>query len=310
MDLIDLRIFRAVGESGSFTRAAQILYLAQPTVSHRMAELEAEVGVQLFARGGRGTHLTPAGSLLMRHVCDGLDNIDRGQEALGQYVAGKTGAVTLGSATTAATYMLPAILGRYLREHPAIDLKVRTGRSREVLGLMSERQVDIALVRREVEMDGTVGEIVRSEPLLLVAAHGHRLTRRAEISPTDLRGQPLLLYHRRSDFWAGAYAALSQQGASMHSAMELDSIEAVKAMCQAGLGLALLPQSTVQQDLASGVLAAVPLAGVQLPERVTWLLRREDTPLVGPLQEIWDLLRGLPGSLAPRGTRPAPQLSD
>lgn len=287
---MDLRIFRAVGESGSFTRAAQILFLAQPTVSHRMAALEAEMGLQLFSRGGRGTRLTPAGQLLLRHACDGLDSIDRGAQALQAYAAGRTGSVALGSATAVATYMLPAILREYLREHPDIDLNLRTGRSRQVIDLLRERQVDLAVVRRDLEQEGIVGHVVRRERLLLVAPAGHRLARPGPVTAGDLRAQPLLLYHRRSDFWAGAYGALSQQGARLRHAMELDAIEAVKAMCQAGLGLALLPETTVRAELADGVLHALTLAGIALPERVTWLLRREDTPLVGPIRDAWDLL--------------------
>lgn len=295
MDLIDLRIFRAVGETGSFTRAAQILYLAQPTVSHRMAQLEAELGAQLFARGGRGTHLTPAGQLLMRHVCDGLDQLDRGTQAIGQYLSGKTGSIALGSATTAATYMLPAILRRYLQERPAIDLSLHTGRSREVLQLLGQRQVDLALVRRDVEQEGVIGQIVQREPLLLVAPQGHRLAHRDTVQPEDLRGQPLILYHRRSDFWSGAYAALGQQGAAMLHRMELDSIEAVKSMCAAGLGLALLPETTVRAEINSGTLHRVALQGVDLPQRDTWLLRREDTPFLGPLAALWQLIANAVG---------------
>jgi DNA-binding transcriptional LysR family regulator len=291
LDLTDLRIFREVAETGSFSRAAERLFLAQPTVSHRMASLEQSIGAQLFVRSGRGVQLTPAGSLFLKYVFAGLESLDQGTRAITQYLLGRSGTLALGCATSTATYILPQILRRYVSARTDVDVRVRTGQSQAVLDLLLGRQVDLALVRLEVHQPGVVSQVLLREPVVLVAPEGHRLARHNRtLAIDDLRGAPFILYHRQTDFWAQIYAALQQGGAMVHPAMELDALEAVRAMVLAGLGLAVLPVSSVQEDIAQGRIQRLEVSGFSLPERVTSVLRRADTPFVGPVQEIWEYL--------------------
>ena len=288
LDLTDLRIFRAVAESGSFSRAAQLLFLAQPTVSHRMAALERETGTQLFTRTGRGVHLTPAGALFLGYARAGLDSIDQGRRSIAQYLLGRGGSLALGCAASAATHILPQVLRGYIATHPDVDVRVRTGRSLEVLALLTARQVDVALVRLEVQQVELTAEVVLREPVCLVAPPDHPLTRRKEpLRATNLQRASLLTYYRESDFWAQVYGAAEQVAGPIHRAMELDSLDAVRSMALAGLGLAFLPYSTVQADIAEGRLARLQITDVALPDRVTAIARRSDTPFVGPVAEIW-----------------------
>ncbi|MDA8346220.1 MAG: LysR family transcriptional regulator [Thermaerobacter sp.] len=291
LDLTDLRIFREVAETGSFSRAAQRLFLAQPTVSHRMASLEQSIGAQLFVRSGRGVQLTPAGALFLQYARTGLESLDQGSRAIEQYLAGRSGTLSLGCATSTATYILPQILRRYVAARPDVDVRVRTGLSHAVLDLLLARQVDLALVRLEVHQPGVASQVVLREPVLLVAPEGHRLARHAgSLTAEDLRGAPFLLYHRETDYWAQIYGVLQQGGAMVHPAMELDALEAVRAMVLAGLGLAVLPASSVQEDLVQGRMHRLDVSGLMLPDRVTSVLRRADTPFVGPVREVWDSL--------------------
>ncbi len=292
MDLTDLRIFREVAETGSFSRAAERLFLAQPTVSHRMAALENAMGAQLFVRSGRGVQLTPAGALYLQYAQAGLESLEQGGRAVSQYLLGRSGSIVLGCATSTANHILPQILRRYVADHPEVDVRVRTGISHDVLDLLLARQVDLALVRLEVHQPGVVSQVVLREPVLLVAPAAHRFSRRqGPLSPADLRGAPFLIYLRQTDYWAQIYGALRQAGADLHLAMELDALEAVHAMALAGLGLAVLPASTVQDDLAKGRLQQLEISGLSLPDRVTSILRRVDTPFVGPVEAVWDQLR-------------------
>ena len=288
LDLTDLRIFRAVAESGSFSRAAQLLFLAQPSVSHRIAALERETGTQLFTRTGRGVHLTPAGSLFLGYARAGLESIDQGRRAIAQYLLGRSGSLALGCATTAATHILPQLLRGYIVGHPDVDVRVRTGRSLEVLALLTARQVDVALVRLEVHQGELTSEVLLREPVCLVAPPDHPLARRkAPVRAGDLHGTSLLTYYRESEFWTQVYGAAEQVAGPIHRAMELDSLDAVRSMALAGLGLAFLPHSSVQSDIAEGRLCRLQVTDVALPDRITTICRRCDTPFVGPVAEIW-----------------------
>ncbi len=280
-----------MAETGSFSRAAERLFLAQPTISHRMAALEQSTGAQLFIRSGRGVQLTPAGALFLQYARAGLDSLDQGSRAISQYLLGRTGHLSLGCATSTATYILPQILRRYVQARPEVDVTVRTGLSRSMLDLLRRQQVDLALVRLEVHQPDIVSQVVLREPVLLVAPEGHPLARLAAPLPAEaLRGAPFLLYHRQTDYWAQIYGAVQQTGAAFHPAMELDALEAVRAMALAGLGLAVLPASSVQEDLQQGRLRRLDVQNLLLPDRVTSVLRLVDTPFIGPVQEVWEHL--------------------
>jgi len=253
-----------------------------------MAALEREAGTQLFTRTGRGVSLTPAGGIFLGHARSGLDSIDQGSRAVAQYLLGRSGSLSLGCATSAATHLLPQVLQGYVARHPDIDLRVRTGRSLEVLAMLEQRAVDVALVRLEVRRPDVTAEGVLREAVWLVAPPHHPLARRDEVlRAADLRGSSLLAYYRESDFWAQVYGAAEQAAGPLHRAMELDSLDAVRSMALAGLGLAFLPYSTVQRDVAQGRLCRLQVLDLVLPERVTSIARRADTPFAGPVQEIW-----------------------
>lgn len=295
MELRQLEAFVTVARRASFTRAAEELHLTQPAVTRQIAALEGELGVLLFDRLGKTIQLTGAGETLLGYAEPILRLADEAHAALEEQVAGRTGRIAIGAASTLATYVLPPLLTRFRQEHSGIELSLRTGLSSQVRELVRSGSVDLGLVTSEGEPGEGVGGLL-SEPLgvyetVLVVPPGHRLQHLARVTPADLSGEPLLAMATGTNLRTYAEHVLADAGVAPKVTMELDSVEAIKRMVEAGLGVSLLPRVAISTEVGAGRLVALPLIGIPLPERHIVLLRRPDKHQAAPLTAFLALLR-------------------
>jgi DNA-binding transcriptional LysR family regulator len=266
--------FLEVARRGNLSRAAEALYVSQPTLTARLQSLEADLGEQLFVRTRRGMRLTEAGEAFLPYAEHAIQAIDDGRERLGELRRGDVGKLVLGSPPTVSTYTLPALLARFTEEHPGVRLTVMTGTSEEILELVLHDRIQIGLMRAlgHPEVD-TVP--VYSDSLLLVVSPGHRLAGH-KVRLAELGGEPLVLFGRSSSYRDFTEAVFRQAGVMPDSVLELDNIEAAKKMVEHGIGISLVPESAVMADLANGVLAVVHVVDTTLPRRDIVAVRRRD----------------------------------
>jgi DNA-binding transcriptional LysR family regulator len=302
--------FLEVARRGNLSRAAEALYVSQPTLTARLQALEAELGEQLFVRTRRGMRLTEAGEAFLPYAEHAVNAIDDGRERLAELRSGTVGKLVLGAPPTVSTYALPALLARFTEEHPGVRLTVMTGTSEEILELLLHDRIQLGLMRAlghpEVE-----AVPVYSDSLLLVVSPGHRLAGR-KVRLADLGGEALVLFGRSSSYREFTEAVFRQAGVMPDSVLELDNLEAAKKMVEHGIGISLVPDSAVLADLASGVLAVVDVVDTTLPRREIVAVRRRDAgPPSGTvatfmtmLTEVGGLLVGGDGALPHPGSEP------
>ncbi|WP_395137699.1 LysR substrate-binding domain-containing protein [Armatimonas sp.] len=287
MELRQLEAFATVARRASFTRAAEELHLTQPAVTRQIAALESELGVLLFDRLGKRIQLTSAGETLLGYAAHILRLTEESQEALAELAAGRAGRIAIGAASTLATYVLPALLTRFRQEYPGIELSLRTGLSARVRELVLSGVVDVGLVTTEgepVESEGALqSESLGVYETVLTVPPGHALAARASATVAELAGEPLLAMTEGTNLRTYAEHVLADAGVAASVTMELDSVEAIKRMVEAGLGISLLPRVAVASEVAAGRLVALTLTGVPLPERHIVLLRRRDKHVTVPL---------------------------
>jgi DNA-binding transcriptional LysR family regulator len=287
MELRQLEAFVTVARRTSFTRAAGELHLTQPAVTRQIAALEAELGALLFDRLGKSIQLTGAGETLLGYAEHILRLTDEAQDALEELAAGRVGRIAIGAASTLATYVLPPLLTQFRQEHPGIELSLRTGLSARVRELVLSGVVDIGLVTTEGEPAEQEGVLV-SESLgvyetVLAVPPGHKLATQATATVTELTGEPLLAMTAGTNLRTYAEHVLADAGVAASVTMELDSVEAIKRMVEAGLGVSLLPRVAIATEVAAGRLVALTLTGIPLPERHIVVLRRRDKHQTAPL---------------------------
>lgn len=175
MELRQLEAFVEAARQGSISRAAQTLYLAQPSLTQRVRALEQELGQQLLVRSRQGVQLTRAGRLFLPRAEAALAALRRGATELKELRELQDGRLALAAAPDAATYLLPAALERFRRAHPVGELSLHTGCSFAMAAMVATEQVERALVSRPVRLPELLARCLYAEPLPAVAAPDHPL---------------------------------------------------------------------------------------------------------------------------------------
>lgn len=283
MDLGQLEAFLQVAVHRSFRRAGQTLFLTQPSISARIQTLERELGEQLFERQGRSVRLTDAGQSFLPYAERALQAIREGQTALDGLRRAASGQLVIGSARIIGTYTLPRIVKQFRERYPGIDVVIRTGRSQEILDLVLADEVQIGLTRqiRHPELETNY---LYDEEIVLVTYPRHPFAFAGGATITQIGREPLILYHKDSTYYTVINEVCREAGIIPHVVMELDSVESTKKMVEQGMGISLLPRSSLERELELGTLTLIQVldaAPIHLPaaalyrktERLDYLVR-------------------------------------
>ena len=186
--------------------------------------------------------------------------------------------------------MLPALLVRYTRRFPNVRLVVRTGHSEEILDLALRREIDLGLVR-ELRHPDIESRPLYDDELVLVAGGSHRFGDRTTVGIHELEGARLILFDRTSSYYELTNAFFREAGVAPGGVMELDNIDSAKQMVGQGLGVALLPHTSVAAELADGRLRAIDIEGAApIRRRIVAIRRRDIGPRSGPVAGFLDVL--------------------
>ncbi len=285
-----LETFVEVCRYGSVTRAAESLYLSQPSVSGRLRALESELGERLLVRTPRGVRLTDAGREFLPYAERAVAAFRDGESALSELSEARSGKLLLGAAPAVSTYFLPVVLKRFVTQHPRVGLSVRTGHSEEVLGMVLADQVQIGLVRSLQHPEIEVQACYEDELALLVHS-AHPFRTREGVSLQDVAREGLVLFDRTSSYYELTRALFLDSGVVPATVMELDNIEAAKKMVELGMGVALLPRVAVEREVAMGTLVPIAVADAPTVHRPVVAIHRRGPGLSGPGRAFLALLQ-------------------
>ena len=285
MDFAHVEAFVAVVESGGFTRAAAALHLSQPALSRRIALLEHEVGQSLFERGRSGARLTDAGHALLPHAQAAIACVRDGVDAVRALAVGDAGRLTLAIVGTLASSGLAARLARFRDAHPRLQLLLRTGSSVEVSGLVRRGEATLGLRYFGDPAPDLVSRDVGHEPLVVVAASGHRLARARRIPAQRLAGEAWVGFPARRgtvpDPFGTVFARrLAAAGLDDADVVVIDSLTAQKRLVESGFGLGLVPVTSVAEEIARGSLCTLDVPELRAQVDVALIHRRR--AVLGP----------------------------
>jgi DNA-binding transcriptional LysR family regulator len=295
--LPQIEAFLEVARHQNLSRAAEALFVSQPTLTARLQNLEASLGERLFVRTRRGMRLTEAGEAFLPYAEHAVAALADGRERLDELRRGVAGRLVLGAPPTVSTYTLPAVLARFSAAHPGVRLAVKTGTSEEILEMVLHDQVQLGIIRSLAHKE--IQSIpLYTDALVLIAGPGHRLARSPtgrQVRMADLAGEVLVLFGRSSSALEFTTATFRQAGVLPSSVLELDNIEAAKKMVARGLGVSLVPASTVAAELAAGTLARIELVDAAPVRREIVAVRRNDAgPPTGATGLFLEMLAELP----------------
>lgn len=268
-----LRLFTTVAQSGSFSKAAEILRLSQPAISKGVRDFELQLGCRLLDRSPRGVQATHEGLALMRHA-EVLFAAERAAEEELRALRGlDSGLLRIGASTTIATYLIPDVLGTFHAAHPGIDLHLISANTRDIAELMLAHNIDIALVEGPIVDDGLISEAWRTDVMELIVSPKHPFAAKdGPIEPKLLNNQILIVREPGSGSREVVSQALAAHGVEPARTLEIGSTEAIKNAVAANLGVAIVSGSTTRDQLALGRLKTVPLKEMHI-ERTLWKLK-------------------------------------
>ncbi|MFS0553662.1 LysR family transcriptional regulator [Brevibacillus sp. 179-C9.3 HS] len=263
MELVYLHTFREVARYGSFTRAAEELGYAQPTVTAQMQKLEQSYGAPLFERYGRKLRLTQAGEALLPYARELIRLYGESKEVIKQQA---TGPITIGTIDTLAAFFLPPYLQAFCQEFPQVDLVLRTAGGAEIVQQIRDGYLDMGVIfDRPCADPELVTHVIREEELVIIMPPEHRFARAATVTVHDLDREPLVLTEEGCTYRGMLLAAFGEMGMTHRIACQFSNPEAIKQCVRCGLGVALLPLMAVKRELAEGVLTAIPFQSDKPP---------------------------------------------
>lgn len=275
IQLVQVEGFLEVARRGSVSRAAEALFITQPTLTARLHGLERELGTALFLRTPQGMRLTDSGRAWIPFAERALRALSDGRDALEQVKSASAGHLLIAAAPAVSTYILPELLERFVAEHPRVEVSVRTGHSEDVVELVLSDEVQIGLGRAIRHPDLELRPF-HTEDLVLVCAPDHPFTSRKAVQMAEVAGQKLIMFDRTSSYYEIAQGAFLSAGVKLRGLMELDSIEAAKKMVERGLGVALLPATAVAREVEGGTLCQIPLDDAPPMHNTIVAFRRRD----------------------------------
>ena len=266
-DTRHLLAFAALARLGSFTQAAQELFLTQSAISHAIKALEEQAGCRLFERAGRRVSLTQAGEQLLRHVDKILAEMKSARTGLEELSRWGHGRLRLGASTTACQYILPTVLREFKQSFPKCVISIDPGDHARQVELLQHCRIDLALM---LEPDGlkelTFVPLFTDEMRFLLAPT-HPWARAGRVQRETLEQETLILYNQTSYTFRLVKEYFREEGIPLANFLELGSMEAIKELVKIGLGVGVLAPWVARTELAAGALVSLPLGKRKLRRR-------------------------------------------
>ena len=244
MELRQLRYFVAVAEREHISEAAENLHVAQSAVSRQIANLEEELGIELFERVGRNVKLTPIGRTFLEHTIAALQAIDFARKQVDEYLNPEKGTIKIGFPTSLASFLLPTVISAFKKEHPNVSFHLRQGSYRYLINAVKERELNLAFLGPVPAKDEYINtKILFTENISALVPDTHPYANRGEIQLTDLRNDGFVLFPEDFILNKVAVEACKSVGFSPKVSSEGEDMDALKGLVAAGIGVSLLPES-------------------------------------------------------------------
>lgn len=297
MNLRDLRYLVALADLRHFGRAAEACHVSQPTLSTQIRKLEEELGVSLVERAPRQVMLTPAGQDIALRARRVLAEVEQMRETARRTADPEAGSVRLGLFPTLGPYLLPHVVPRIRRRFPRLELLLVEEKTETILHMLRDGKLDAAVLAMPLHEDWTDSEFLFEEPFLLAVPEGHPLSGRHDLTLSDLGDQHLLLLEEGHCLRDQALEVCGLAGAGEKEGFRATSLETLRQMVAAGVGVTLLPVLAVKPPVPhSANLRLLPFRDPP-PSRRLALVWRRSSAMAAFLRELAGELRDLPPGL-------------
>jgi len=265
MTLRHLKIFITVADLRSMTAAAKALYIAQPTVSQSISELEDYYGIKLFDRLSKKLFITEKGSQLLsyaRHITNLVNEME--------YVMknpDKSGTIKVGASLTIGTYLLPELVNEFIRQYPLWQVKAITKNTQDIEHLIIQNEIDFAVVEGMVHTSDIIANPFMDDDLLLVCGRKHKLYGIKSISLGELSGLRFIVREKGSGTRELFENMMAINEIKWQPDWECNGSDVLKSAAVSGIGVAVISKLLVKKELETGELFSIKIDGIDLKRK-------------------------------------------
>ncbi|MCF2945224.1 LysR family transcriptional regulator [Paenibacillus tarimensis] len=284
------RTFYMVALTGSVTRAAELLFITQPSVSYAIKQLEEQLGIALFIRKPKGVELTAEGKVLYRHVAEGMEAMATGEQAVEQFKLMQRGEVRIGTSDTLCKFFLLPYLEHYLREYPDIHIQLSHGKTPDIVRWLRDGQADCGIVHLPVNTEWfDVIPLAEIQDCFVVGERYKHLAQ-GVVPLREVFGHPLIVLSQNSNTRDFIEAIAEEHGLQLKPEIELGSVELLIEFARIGLGVSFLSREFIEPQLREGTLYEVRTAE-PIPSRTIGIATVKGSPLPTAARKLIGLLQ-------------------
>lgn len=289
MNLSYLKLFNTLATELSFSKAANLLYISQPAVSIQIKKLETELGFELFDRVGKQLQLTENGELLYQYTKKIFDLVDEADVVLTNKYSHLKGVIEIGASNTPGTYILPQIISEYSEAYPEVVINLHIGNTHEVEKMVLENRVDFAIKGGDVVYNSKLYvEWLAEDELVFISSPKSSVAGRKEVEHCELANFKFVVHEKNSQLYSLVQQMLEKLNLLENINMTVGHVDAIKQAVKMELGVAVVPLSTVVDELRMGILSEFRMKGENwyYPYNLIYNKDRHRSPATRRLMEL------------------------
>jgi DNA-binding transcriptional LysR family regulator len=266
IDFRHLETFCRVAGLKSFSKAADDLFLTQPTVSGHILSLEQSLSLRLFDRTSREARLTKAGEVFLEYALKILSFRKELLNALSEFSRGIRGELSLGASTIPGEYLLPKLMGDFKKEHPHFIISLKIADTKEIIQYILQDNVEFGIIGAKLNYPSLHYEKFEVDEIIVIAPSDHPLTRKKRVNLEELLREPWIIREEGSGTQMAVEKAIRKKGKSLkqfHVAIEMGSTSSVKEGVKARLGLAFISGKATEEEIRQGFLSRIDVEGIE-----------------------------------------------
>lgn len=265
MELHQLKLFNAIAQHKSCTKAAQILHLSQPALSMQVKKLEQDLDMKLFDKIGNRMVLNQNGELLYQYTLQIFQLIEQAEHELLNLKGFIGGSLTIGGSNTIGTYILPKIIGSFKKLYPHLKVNLHIANTDEIAQLVEKGTLDFALNGGNMTYSDHVQvKYMMSDQLIVAASPDNQLVKKRGLKFEDFKDQEFIAHETHSQLYKYVENFMEKAVINGRITYSLGNISAIKQAVAANLGISLIPYSAVTQELINGSIIALSVEGSRL----------------------------------------------
>ena len=280
-----LESFCRVADLKSFSKAADDLFLTQPTVSGHILSLEQSLSLRLFDRASREVRLTKSGEVFQEYASKILSLRKDLLNALSEFSQGIRGELSLGASTIPGEYLLPRLIGDFRKEHPSFLISLKIADTKEVIQYVLQDHVEFGIIGAKLSHPSLHYEKYEEDEIIVVGPSDHPLTRKKRVNVDEILKEPWIIREEGSGTRIAVEKALRRKGKSLKQfnvVLEMGSTSSVKEGVKAKLGLAFISGRATEGEVRQGAFSRIDVEGLEPISRQIYIVshrRRTLSPM-------------------------------